>query len=247
MILPLLSPNVGGGGSTVPFPYAPIADAQALAVPWSLSYAAIGIGVIAAFGSLWLRWRRSTGVEREQLKWLAWAGGLVVVMIPITFLPFKVVQVIFILVLALVPLAIGIAVLRYRLYEIDAVISRTLVYGALTAILAGLFAGVQRLLQGVFVAATGNESDAALVITTLVLATAFAPLKAWLERLVAHRFKEPPAGPALALVPVLGEPADGPTPAIAPDELESMLRRVVRDELATAMAQFEASRSERGS
>jgi hypothetical protein len=48
-------------------------------------------------------------------------------------------------------------------------------------------------------------------------------------------------------VPVLGEPADGPTPAIAPDELESMLRRVVRDELATAMAQFEASRSERGS
>lgn len=243
--LSMIVRNAGGGGSTIPFPYTPPFSAEQMSGLWNFCYAMMGIGVIAAVASLWVRWRHALGVEREQLKWIAWAGGLVAIVIPFTFLPYKLVQVLFIVAVATVPAAVGIAILRYRLYEIDAVISRTLVYGALTAILAGLFAGVQRLLQGVFVAATGNESDAALVITTLILATAFAPLKAALERLVARRLKDPVpmSGRATDAVTSLatssaGDAAnDGAAVAgISPDDLEALLRRVVHEEVAAAMA-----------
>ena len=234
-----LSPNVGNTGSTFAYPFGSPLDPATASVVWSASWLISVSGVVLYMASLWLRWRRSSGVEREQLKWLAWAGGLVVVTIPFANLPFKLTQAIFILTVATVPLAVGIAVLRYRLYEIDAVISRTLVYGALTAILAGLFAGLQRLLQGAFVTVTGNESDAAWAISALILAGSFAPLKGALERVVARRFKDPKAGeagagggPAVVTASAAWTAAGG---GEAGEDLEAMLRRVVREELAVAM------------
>ena len=75
----------------------------------------------------------------------------------------------------LVPLSTGVAVLRYRLWDIDLIINRTLVYGSLTAILGGLFSASTTLSQRVFVALTGEKSDAAFALTTLVVVSLFTP------------------------------------------------------------------------
>lgn len=97
-----------------------------------------------------------------------------------------------------VPLALVIAVLRYRLFDIDLIINRTLVYVPLTAILAGGYAAAIKLFQVFFVAATRNESDAAIILTTLVLASAFTPIKNGLQSQVDRRFQLP-YGPARQL------------------------------------------------
>lgn len=94
---------------------------------------------------------------------------------------------------AVIPIALFIAILRYRLFDIDLVINRTLVYGPLTAILAGLFAALIRIVQSFFVAVTGEKSDAAIVITTLVVTAAFQPLRARLQKMVDAHFKNAPA------------------------------------------------------
>jgi hypothetical protein len=90
---------------------------------------------------------------------------------------------------SLIPVAVGIAITRYRLYEIDRIVNRTILYGALTAILAGLFTAGVGVAQRLFVALTGETSDAALVLTTFVVATAYAPLRKSLEAMVDRRFR----------------------------------------------------------
>jgi hypothetical protein len=92
----------------------------------------------------------------------------------------------------LLPLAFAFSILRYRLFEIDLIIRRTLVYVPLTAILAGLFAASISITQKLFVTLTGQQSDAATVMTTLIVVAAFEPIKAWLQRIVDRRFKEAP-------------------------------------------------------
>ena len=91
--------------------------------------------------------------------------------------------------IALLPVAIGIAITRYHLYDIDGIINRTIVYGALTAILAGLFTASITLSQRTFSAVTGERSDAAIVVTTLVVVAAYTPVRKWLEAVVDRRFK----------------------------------------------------------
>lgn len=184
--------SIGGLEATSPIIFAP--------------FIALGVCGVASVLSLGLRFRRARVEERQQLKWLAFAALLVA----LAFLPNalissvdqpKVVQVVLIVAFALVPVAIGIAVLRYRLYEIDTLINRTLVYGALTAFIAGLFVATQTLLQRIFVTATGSSSDLAVVLALFVIATAIAPLRTRLQKAVDARFKsaEPsaqePAGP----------------------------------------------------
>ena len=90
---------------------------------------------------------------------------------------------------AIMPIAIGIAITRYHLYDIDRLINRALVYGSLTAILAGVFTAGVGLAQRVFVAVTHETSDAAVVGATLVVATLYAPLRKRLEAIVDRRFK----------------------------------------------------------
>ena len=89
-----------------------------------------------------------------------------------------------------------VAVLRYRLYEIDTLINRTLVYVPLVGIVAGLYAGSVALLQRVFTAVTGDSSDAAAVISALALATVFTPIRNAIQSAVDRRFKADTRPPA---------------------------------------------------
>ena len=149
--------------------------------------------------SLGVRYRRAQSVERQQLRWLVAALVFLVVAVMAGFAIYDLVPgadenglawILAILALPCVPIAIGIAVLRYRLYEIDTVINRALVYGSLTAIVAGIYTASITLMQRLFVTVTGEKSDAAIVLTTLVVVVGFTPLKTRLQAIVDRRFKE---------------------------------------------------------
>jgi hypothetical protein len=98
------------------------------------------LSLVAAFASLVLRFRRSRGEERQQLKWFAFACALLPLEVLSDVLPTAVGGLIFAALIVFLPVAAGIAILRYRLYDIDQLINRTLVYGLLTALLAGVYA-----------------------------------------------------------------------------------------------------------
>jgi hypothetical protein len=162
---------------------------------------AISACAVAAVVSQFVRFLRSTGDERQQLKWFAYAA--------LIFFALATVGISRVLgndwsgsvataALYVLPLGIAVAILRHRLYDIDVLISRTFVYGALTAILAGLYAASIRLFNVLFVGATGEGSEEALVITTLILATTFTPIKRRLEALVERRYHEPVEAPESA-------------------------------------------------
>jgi hypothetical protein len=158
-----------------------------------------GIAVVGSAASLLVRFRRAHGQERQQLKWFAAAAALVAVLAVVVFaaeaLPgvaetptALVVDVIWPLSIATVPIAAGIAVMRYRLYDIDLIIRRTVVYGALTAALAAVYLGGVVLLQGIFRALAGQESDLAIVVSTLAVAALFQPLRRRLQSTIDRRF-----------------------------------------------------------
>jgi hypothetical protein len=105
------------------------------------------------------------------LRWLEWAGYVVVVAALVSF-----------------PISIGIAIVRYRLYEIDTFINRTLVYALLTALLAAVYFGAVVLLQRVFVALTGERSTLAIVASTLLIAALFNPLRRRIQGFIDRRF-----------------------------------------------------------
>ena len=149
--------------------------------------------IFASAASLVVRYMRSGSVERQQIKWLAFAALL----IPVWFLtntPIEAVSPHLFLVMdtlvvfTLVPLAAGMAILKYRLYEIDIIINRTLVYGSLTAVLAVSYEGGIVALQHVFRLVSAQESEVAVVVTTLVIAAMFEPLRRRIQDLVDRRF-----------------------------------------------------------
>lgn len=156
------------------------------------SLAALGLTLvlIASAASLIVRFRRADRDSRQQLKWFALAAIVLAGVGPLGFVGGRVGSIIFVLALCGIPVATGLAVLRYGLYEIDTVINRALVYGLLTAILAGLYTASVGLMQQVSKAASGVDSDAAIVLTTLIVVTAFTPVKNRLQQLVDQRFKE---------------------------------------------------------
>jgi hypothetical protein len=86
------------------------------------------------------------------------------------------------------PVAMGIAIFRYRLYQIDILINRTLVYGSLTAVLAGVYLGAVLVLQYAFRALTGEESQFAVVASTLIIASLFIPLRRRIQSFIDRRF-----------------------------------------------------------
>jgi hypothetical protein len=151
---------------------------------------------LLAVASLLIRYRRAAGVERAQLKWLAavvislpaflasttlyGATGVAGVVANVALLAAYVG-------LALLPVAIGLAVLRYKLYEIDRLISRTISYGVLTAIVVGLFVGFILVFQAVLAPVTGSN-ELAVAGSTLVAAALFQPIRRRVQRLVDRRF-----------------------------------------------------------
>jgi hypothetical protein len=167
---------------------APLAD-LGVAVGNALVTGAIVLGA----ASLVLRYRRADPVAKAQIRWIALVAAIAAPVLAIAALQIgPISDVAFgvgLCVLACMPIAIGFAITRYRLYDIDRLINRALVYGSLTAILAGVFTAAVGLAQRMFVAATGQSSDAAIVLTTLVVATIYAPLRRRLEGVVDVRFK----------------------------------------------------------
>jgi hypothetical protein len=145
-------------------------------------------GILLGVVALVLRFRRSQGVEREQLKWFV-AAILAVVALFVVITPvveafdIHFPDAVYLLFMGLVPASVGFAILRYRLYDIDYIINRTIVYATLTALLAGLYAAAVQLSKLLFDDLTGG-SDAALVLTTLILAAAFTPAKNTLQKVV---------------------------------------------------------------
>jgi hypothetical protein len=164
--------------------------------PVQLSVLLLG-GVAAA--SLVVGRRGARGVERQQIKWLLYVGPLFFIAagLHVGFYYFWLTErswglwasYLLVAVGGLSgPMAIGIAILRYRLYEIDLIINRTLVYGSLTAILVALyFVGIV-VLQRVFVLLTGQKSTLAVVASTLVIAALFNPLRRRIQAFIDRRF-----------------------------------------------------------
>jgi len=200
--------------------------------------AGLGFTMAAAAYSLVLRYRKSTGIERQQLKWIAFAAALVAISLAPSGLytnsagiPAKLAQLLVIVAFASVPVAVGIAVLRYRLYDIDLLINRTVVYGSVTVVLAALFAGanigVQRLLESV----TGQSSDLVTGGLAVAAALSFGPMRRALRPIVDRLL------PSRALLTLLFVDIVGSTEAIVElgdarwQPLLARFRAVVRQEL----------------
>jgi hypothetical protein len=150
---------------------------------------------LAAVISLFVRFRRARGEERQQIKWFTSAAALtLVVVFLVEGIPegnrlFEAITAVgAVLVAPSIPVATGIAILRYRLYNIDVLINRTLVYGTLTAMLAAVYFGGVVTLQSVLRALTGQESQLAVVVSTLAIAALFNPLRRRIQAFIDRRF-----------------------------------------------------------
>ena len=164
----------------------------------ALDYASpiVFVSLLVGLVALVLRFRASSGVEREQLKWIVYLAAVFVALTPgLIVLGEREVEVagvlvsdlVFTVLVCSVPVAVGLAILRYRLYDIDVVINRTLVYGALTATLATAYLGTVLLLQLALSPLT-EESDLAIAGSTLAVAALFRPARARIQSGVDRRF-----------------------------------------------------------
>jgi hypothetical protein len=167
------------------------AAGDALEVFQFIGFPLFALAAIASMASLVVRFRRSHGVERQQLKWMAAASALVVAAWLVNAFFDQVIgeDVSLILPLALLalPAAATTAILRYRLYDLGLVVNRTLVYGALTATLAGAYIGTVLLLQLALEPLT-SDSGLAIAGSTLAVAALFRPLRGRIQELVDRRF-----------------------------------------------------------
>jgi hypothetical protein len=153
------------------------------------------LGFVLALAAVVVRFRRSHGVERQQLKWVAYAAAVMAICFALSFLagtalPTWASDALFLLGFAAfggIGVAAGLAVLRYRLYDIDVVINRTLVYGSVTALLAGAYFGLVLLLQLAFRPVT-EGNGLAVALSTLAVAALFRPARNRVQALVDRRF-----------------------------------------------------------
>ena len=150
------------------------------------------VALFLAVVSMLVRFRRSIGVERQQLKWIVYAGAAAAGGFAFTlFLSGPLANAVFAVAFVAfigVPVAAGFAIMRYRLYEIDLLINRTLVYGALTALLVAVYVGSVVGLQSLLRVLTGQESTLAVVASTLAIAALFGPLRRRVQGFVDRRF-----------------------------------------------------------
>lgn len=163
------------------------------AVTLPVLYGSMLLGLVA----LTVRFRRAAGVERLQLKWLLYVAGLFVasapVLIALETLGYDRVagsfvgDLVFSLLVVLVPLAVGVAILRHRLYDIDVVINRTLVYAAVTLTLVAAYLGSVLLFRLVLTPLAG-DSDLAVAGSTLAVAALFRPVRSRFQSVVDRRF-----------------------------------------------------------
>ena len=188
----------------------PFAPEDVSWVPWvtSAAYAVLPLlplCMLASALSLVLRYRRSRGEERQQIKWMAFAASLVgllylIAMVASLIAPsddwstagpmwwLNLLTFVTLLSFTTIPVAVGFAVMRYRLYDIDLIINRALVYGLLSVLLAATYFGGVVGLQYAFRTLAGQGSTLAIVASTLAIAALFTPLRRRVQALVDRRF-----------------------------------------------------------
>ncbi len=161
------------------------------------SVALLFAGGLASLVAIAIRFHRASGQERQQIKWLAY---LAITAITLLFVSTVIgsfagmtglAEGLWVLGLfgfiAGFPITVGVAILRYGLYQIDVVINRTLVYGVLTVALGAAYLGSTVVLQTVFRASTGQESDVAIAVSTLVIVAIFRPLQHRIQGVIDRR------------------------------------------------------------
>jgi hypothetical protein len=159
------------------------------------------VGVLGglAMVSLFLRFRRASGVEHQQIKWLVFTLSLLYIGATFAYIVYRapgawwawlVGQSLLAVGFVGVPIAMGVAIMRYRLYDIDILINRTLVYGSLTLLLAAMYFGGVTLTEAIFRALTGQEEQPqlAIVVSTLVIAALFTPLRRRIQSFIDRSF-----------------------------------------------------------
>src|SRR5919107_6179477 len=154
---------------------------------------------LATAFSVFVRLRWAAGVERQQLKWFAYAVGIYAIATALNVIIIAIdaprwfewtANAIFTAAGTTIPISIGIAILRYRLYDIDVIINRTLVYGSLTLLLALVYFGGVTATQAIFRTLSGQEQQPqlAIVVSTLVIAALFNPLRGRIQAFIDRRF-----------------------------------------------------------
>ena len=209
----------------------------------ALRGAGAAIAIVAGFcsiGSLFFRYHRAGRLEREQIRWLMFAGGMVIIGVfassPITAnlspaLASNIQNAITAGVLSLVPIAIGIAVLRYRLYDIDVVISKTLVYGALAAFITFVYVTIV-VGVGSLVGQGGDPNVALSILSTAIVAVAFQPVRERVQRFANRLVYGQRATP----YEVLAEFSERMAGAYANEDLLPRMARILAEGTGSARA-----------
>ena len=213
----------------------------------------LGIGITTAsfllFASclvaqVWRYRHHATALQKQQTKWFVFGFLLIVALATVPYLSLNLLRSgdarasvlidlavgLSVLTFGLLPISIAIAILRYRLYEIDVIIRKTLVYAILTVVLALLYSGVVVLLQGLFESLTGEVSPLAVVLSTLLIAALFNPFRRRIQALIDRRFFRQKYDAQQVLVHFAARARD----EIELDELSSELVRVVEETVQPA-------------
>ena len=166
-----------------------------------LAYLSLVASTVLSASSMVVRFRQAVGEERQQIKWFALAAGFAAlgwVVVALAYANYEGTESLLLVVAYLlqllsllgIPLAVGIAILKYRLYDIDLIINRTLVYGSLTATLLAVYFGGVATIQAVFRFLTGQEQQPqlAVVVSTLAIAALFNPVRRRIQSFIDRRF-----------------------------------------------------------
>lgn len=159
--------------------------------------AGLSLSALVFFGalsvaSLAFRFRQTSPQQRQQIKWFMYPAALLVVVVLLEsqlemLMGAEISELFFTFAILLLPIGTGIGILRYRLFDIDVVINRTLVYLSLTAILIGTYLGIVVVVQGILTGVTA-DSDIAVAASTLAVAAMFRPLRSRIQMFIDHRF-----------------------------------------------------------
>lgn len=225
-VLSTISADVAPG---VPNPVHVAWSAEALAVLTIVTFGGLLVPSFAgSIASLFVRYRRAGSVERAQLRWVFWSAAIPVALLITSWaVPssvFDAAQSLVVLSYALIPISVAVAVLRYGLYEIDRIISRTASYGIVTVVVLGVYVLV--------VLAVGtllpDASAFGVAIATLAAATVFLPLLRWVQRVVDRRFNRAQYD-AARVVDGFGERLrNGADPHTATDDLVTAVERTLQ-------------------
>lgn len=202
-------------------------DAYPVEPSFAVGTALLCVSLAASLVAVLVRFRRSRGVQRLQLKWVMLAGALLVVVLPTSaalWTAWPPIQYAPALALPLLPLAVCVAIVRQHLYDIDLVISRTLAYGALTGVLGVTYAAVV-LAVGAFV-----SSPVAAAAGALVVAVAFWPIRTRIQDAVDRRFRRARHESRRVMAEFVERLRRGDAGA---DTVEDALRTAVHDEALT--------------